>query len=348
MHCTTRDLHEAQETHPRTWRFNFAISGSSHSNFGTLPMMYLPLQEPFFDELLRNLDSRSYNQITSAYASDGSLSHVYKSSFENFPYDASPASQEEKPTIMPSLGYHAMPIDIPSTALVDPSLTPPTTALIQNLPGYSSSSSSSSSSHSHSSSSSSPASGRGDSTPWTLCQWSKVHSGVPDAMGHESYYPNVRDPEFSNNHSFGYLSDGLNTFSGGLATSPGVDAKASTTEAMDVRQGQYNAIHSGNLVHRPVLRRHRYEQTGDQIGEPRIYDRRFTCTINKCGKSFSGEWEKARHIKSIHGPPTIGCRVCNYKQSRKDLFSEHCRKRHPGESIEELMVQLVHNNGVSP
>jgi len=285
------------------------------------------------------------HQNTSAYVVDGSLSHGYEASFGNFPFDASPASQEEKPTIMPSLGYHAMPIDIPSTALVDPSFTPPTTtALTQNLPG--SPSPSSSSSHSYSSSPSSLASSWGDSTPWTL--WSKVHSGVPNAMGLGSYYPNVRDQEFSNNHSSGYPPNGFGTFSGSLATSPSVNAKAPTTEALDVRHGQYNAIHSGSFVHRPVLRRHRFEQTGDQIGEPKICDRRFTCTIDNCGKSFSGEWEKARHIKSIHGPPTIGCRVCNYKQSRKDLFSEHCRKRHPGESIEELMVQLVHNNGISP
>jgi hypothetical protein len=165
-------------------------------------------------------------------------------------------------------------------------------------------------------------------------------------MGHGSYYPNVRDQEFSNNHSVGYPHDGLNTFSGSLATSPGVNAKAPSTEAVDVGQGQYNVIHSGSLVHLPDLRRHIYEP-GDQIGESRTYDRRFTCTFKNCGKSFSGEWEKARHFKSIHGPPTIGCRMCNYKQSRKDLFSEHCRKRHPGESIEELMVQLVQNNGIS-
>jgi len=282
-------------------------------------------------------------QNSSVYAGNGSLSHGYEASFEDSPYNASPASQEEKPTIMPSLGYHAMPIDIPSTALVDPSFTPPITpALTQNIPGYSPSYSSS-----YSSSSSSLASSRGDTTPWTL--WFKVYSGVPDATGQESYYPNVRDQKFSNNHSYGYPSNGLNAFSGSSATSSGVNekAKAPTTEAM-VRQEQYNAIHSGSFVHRPVLRRHRYEQTGDRIGEPRIYDRRFTCTINKCGKSFSGEWEKARHIKSLHGPPTIGCRVCKYKQSRKDLFSEHCRKRHPGESIEELMVRLIHNNGTSP
>ncbi|KAI0270284.1 hypothetical protein BGY98DRAFT_1010835 [Russula aff. rugulosa BPL654] len=207
--------------------------------------MYLPFQEPFLDELLRTADSHSHNQNTSAYVGDESLSHGYEASFENFTYDACPASQEEKPTIMPSLGYHAMPsISLPRRC-------------------------------------------------------------------------------------------------GSLATSPGVNAKTPTTEAMDVKQGQYNVIHS-------VAWSHRHEQTGDQIGEPRIYDRRFTCTFNNCGKSFSGEWEKTRHMKSIHGPPTIGCRVCNYKQSRKDLFSEHCRKRHPGESIEELMVHLVHNNGISP
>ena len=241
---------------------------------------------------------------------------------------------------MPSLDYHALPIDIPSTTWVDAPFTPPiTTALTHYLPGYSPPSHSYPSSYS--SSSSSLASSWGD----PLTMWSKVHSGLPKAMGHGSYYPNGLDQESSNNHTFGYPPNGLNTFGGSLATSPGVNAKASTTEATDVRQ--YNVIHSGSLVHRPDLRRHRHEQTGDQIGEPRIYDRRFTCTFNNCGKSFSGEWEKARHAKSIHGPPTIGCRVCNYKQSRKDLFTEHCRKRHPGESIEELMVQLVHNNGIS-
>lgn len=253
--------------------------------------------------------------------------------------------------IIPSLDYHAIPIDIPSTELMDPYFTPPiTTPPTQNLPGYSpsppssSSSSPSSSPHSrspsYSPSSSSSASSWGESTLWTMDSW------FPNPMGHGSYYPNVRDQEFSINHDFGYPPNGLNTFGGSLATSPGVSAKAPTPEAMDVRQGQYNVMHSGSLIHHPDLTRH---GNGNRIGEPRIYDRRFTCTFNNCGKSFSGEWEKARHIKSIHGPPTIGCRVCSYKQSRKDLFSEHCKKRHPGESIEELMVKLVQkNNGTTP
>jgi hypothetical protein len=109
--------------------------------------------------------------------------------------------------------------------------------------------------------------------------------------------------------------------------------RASTGET-NVRQGHYSAIPTGCLVDRPVLKK---QKTADQMG---TYDRRVTCTVKNCGKSFSGEWEKLRHIKSLHHPPTIGCRYCNYKQSRKDLFSEHCRKRHPGESVEELMVQL--------
>lgn len=70
-------------------------------------------------------------------------------------------------------------------------------------------------------------------------------------------------------------------------------------------------------------------------------DRGFTCPFENCGRTFSGEWEKARHVKSVHYPPTIGCRECTYRQSRKDLFWEHCKKRHPGRSIEDLMVQLV-------
>jgi hypothetical protein len=112
---------------------------------------------------------------------------------------------------------------------------------------------------------------------------------------------------------------------------------------MDVSPGQYGAIQSGSLVQR---QRQKNERAADQIGVQGTYDRRFTCTVDNCGKSFSGEWEKTRHFKSLHCPPTIGCRDCNYKQSRKDLFSEHCKKRHPGASMDELMVQLVHTNAI--
>jgi hypothetical protein len=237
---------------------------------------------------------------------------------------------------MPPYGDPAMPIDIPSAALVDPPFTPSNMALA-HIPGFSPLSSSPSSS-SYSSSSSSLASSWDGSPPWTL--WSRVHSGVPSAMG-QGYYTNVLDQESSNYHSSGFPPDGLCAFSGSLATSPGLDTRASTG-GTNVSQRQYSAIHTGRLVDRPVLKR---QKTADQMGVQGTYDRRVTCTVNNCGKSFSGEWEKMRHIKSLHHPPTIGCRDCNYKQSRKDLFSEHCRKRHPGESVEELMVQLVDANG---
>ena len=156
-----------------------------------------------------------------------------------------------------------MPIDIPSMALVDLSRPPTgtTTASTQNLPGYSDLYSS----HSLPPSSSSLASNRSDSTtPLTL--WSEVHSGVLDTMGQGSHCPNVWDQEFCNDYSSEYPPDGLGTSRGSLAITP-----APTTEAMDVIQGQDNAIHLGGMLHHPVLRRHRYEQTGDQIG-----DRRFT------------------------------------------------------------------------
>ena len=280
-----------------------------------------------------------------AYTTEGSLSHGLGGLFENFAYDATTPSLEEKAQ---PFGFPAMPIDIPSAALVDPSFTPPTNALTHNLSGFSphafSSSYSSSSSSSYTSSSSSLGSISGDPTPWPW--WSRMHSSVPSAVSQGSYHLNFLDQEPGNFPISGTPPDGLGTFGGSLAASPGPDARAPTTEATDVKLEQYSAIHSGSLIHHPVLKRQNYERTTDQIAVQETFDRRFICTIDNCGKSFSGEWEKTRHIKSIHRPPTIGCRDCAYKQSRKDLFSEHCKKRHPGISIEELLVHLVHANGM--
>ncbi len=108
-------------------------------------------------------------------------------------------------------------------------------------------------------------------------------------------------------------------------------------EAMEAQPHGHGAFHLRESERRSILKKHRYEPSAYRIEGQ---DTRFTCTFENCGKNFSGEWEKSRHIKSMHCPPTIGCRKCNYKQSRKDLFSEHCKKRHPGESIEDLKVQL--------
>lgn len=108
-------------------------------------------------------------------------------------------------------------------------------------------------------------------------------------------------------------------------------------EAVEAKPYGYGTFHLGESERRSILKKHRYEASAYRIEGQ---ETRFVCTVESCGKNFSGEWEKTRHIKSMHRPPTIGCRKCNYKQSRKDLFSEHCKKRHPGESIEDLRVQL--------
>lgn len=108
-------------------------------------------------------------------------------------------------------------------------------------------------------------------------------------------------------------------------------------DAVDAKLFGHGAFQLGDLERRSIHRKHRSDSSAYRIEGQ---DTRFMCTVENCGKNFSGEWEKTRHIKSMHFPPTIGCRKCNYKQSRKDLFSEHCKKRHPGESIEGLRVQL--------
>jgi hypothetical protein len=244
-----------------------------------------------------------------AHTTDGSFSHGPGGLFENFAYDATTPSLEEKAQ---SFGFPAIPADIPSTALVDPSFTPPTNALTQNLSAFSP--------HSFSSSYSSLS--------------SSSYTSSSSSLG--SSHLNYLDQESVNYPISGTPPDGLGTFGGSLATSPGPDARVPITEAMDVKSGQYSAIHPGSLIHHPVLKRQR-QSYNNQIG---TFDRRFTCTV--CGQSFAGEYERTRHFNSVHLLPTIGCRACNYKQSRVDLFREHCKKRHPGRSTEELVVHLVH------
>ncbi|KAH9972909.1 hypothetical protein BJV74DRAFT_799007 [Russula compacta] len=263
----------------------------------------------------------------SAYADDLWLSRGTEVTYENFPCDANPTSLGEKATIMPPFSHSVTPINIHSAvALVDSSFLSSATTATHGLPGSSSSSSSLSST-------------RCGSTPWTW--WSKVHSGVSNEAGQVPFYSTVLHQEPREDyHISGSPPGELGNFGGGgLATPPDLDGPM--TEVMDIKPGQYGATHFGSWAHRPILKKQRYERSADQTGGLGICDRRFVCTIDNCGKDFSGEWEKRRHIQSIHCPPTIGCRDCNYKQSRKDLFSEHCKKRHPGKPIENLMVQLV-------
>lgn len=210
-------------------------------------------------------------------------------------------------------------------ASVDPSFTSPANTAITQAPRGSSSSPSTS------------ASSWGDSICWG--NW-PPYPGIPSTVGQGCYSTVVGQGSRDDYHSSGSSPGGLG-FDGNLATPPGLGVNAPTAGAMDVRPGQYGTNHWDGLVQRPVSRRQKNERSAGQPAGQGGSDRRFTCTVDNCGKDFSGEWEKLRHIRSIHGPPTIGCRECNYKQSRKDLFSEHCKKRHPGESVDGLMIDLL-------
>ncbi|KAH9956122.1 hypothetical protein BGW80DRAFT_275209 [Lactifluus volemus] len=107
-------------------------------------------------------------------------------------------------------------------------------------------------------------------------------------------------------------------------------------ERLDTTYGHH--LHSSHSGAGPAHNTHDVEHSAHRMRRQSTCESRFTCEF--CGKEFSGKWEMGRHVKSIHNPPTFGCRRCQYKQSRKDLFREHCKKRHPGEPIEGLMHSL--------
>ncbi|KAI0261751.1 hypothetical protein BC834DRAFT_845412 [Gloeopeniophorella convolvens] len=150
-----------------------------------------------------------------------------------------------------------------------------------------------------------------------------VHDNPPSEQDCESFSPRE------------YLSSGLVSSRRSLH---GSDCRP--RNAADRRPLRYNPLgylsrQTTSKIHRlngPACRTHVREDNGP--------DHRFVCDVEDCGKRFAGEWERTRHVKSMHCPPTIGCKRCNYKQSRNDLFSEHCKKRHPNVPVEELKVQL--------
>ena len=103
--------------------------------------------------------------------------------------------------------------------------------------------------------------------------------------------------------------------------------------------------HSGEFhaVPRPVYQGHKCRHSAQRLGDQETHGHicRYTCPAANCRKCFAGYSERNRHIRSRHRPPTLGCRKCDYRQSRKDVFREHCKKRHPGEVIEDLLIRLV-------
>jgi hypothetical protein len=135
-------------------------------------------------------------------------------------------------------------------------------------------------------------------------------------------------------------------------TCPGLDVLAEATDPKLAEPFETPPHSESQGVHLPVHHRHKCGHSAQRIGDQETHDHRcrYSCPITDCGKCFSGQSERNRHIRSKHRPPTLGCRKCDYRQSRKDLFREHCKKRHPGELIEDLLVRLaqVSRRGARP
>jgi hypothetical protein len=131
--------------------------------------------------------------------------------------------------------------------------------------------------------------------------------------------------------------------SSSFPTCPGPDVLAEATDPKPAEPWETPPHSESQGVHRPVHHGHKCGHSSQRIGDQETHDYlcRYSCPVADCGKCFSGQSERNRHIRSKHRPPTLGCRKCSYRQSRKDVFREHCKKRHPGELIEDLLVRLA-------
>jgi hypothetical protein len=174
--------------------------------------------------------------------------------------------------------------------------------------------------------------------------WAELRSSPPDEVTRISYYSVVSSGGVRHRSCSPVMQSdfcGILPFSTCLSIDVPVEAMG-TGQAAYTEPQPY--LCNPQLARRPV-HRDQGRQCGHaarQIGDRETHNRpRYTCPVADCGKRFSGQSERNRHVRSKHRPPTMGCRKCNYKQSRRDLFREHCRKRHLGESIEDLLVQLV-------
>jgi hypothetical protein len=125
----------------------------------------------------------------------------------------------------------------------------------------------------------------------------------------------------------------------------GIDAPA---EAVGARLATYTEppTHVGQYQgtrRLQVHQEHKYEHSAQRRGNRKTHNATDShiCPIAGCGERFSGRSVRNRHVRPVHRPSTMGCRDCDYKQSRGDLFRRHCEKEHPGKSVEDLRVRLV-------
>ncbi|KAI0255330.1 hypothetical protein BJV78DRAFT_1179236 [Lactifluus subvellereus] len=241
--------------------------------------------------------------------------------FERLPHGGNRMSLSDEPLTMSPFNYSERHLDVPPTILMHPFvIRPPIEAVTESapeLPVYPSSM---------------------VSAPGGLVlseSWSGLHSGVNGEMAPSSWTVSSQEsPEIP-------AVEGDSCCTPPLPTCLGMGVPVA---AMGAKPDTYDPrFYSDNFPHRPVHKGRECGSSAHQIGERATRGRRcrVTCPVAGCGKSFFRQSEKNRHIRSRHRPPTIGCRKCNYKQSRKDLFSTHCKKHHPGESLEDLIVWLV-------
>ncbi|KAI0255222.1 hypothetical protein BJV78DRAFT_1151659 [Lactifluus subvellereus] len=282
-------------------------------------------QEPAFFEMFYNEKLHIYKQWTENIAADPGGVYPWPGGAvisESLLPDAYPISKKGEALAVSPFHYSEVPTDIHPMVLMGPYSMLTSEPIPEGTPELS-----------HSPLAVVPT--QGDFTE----SWTRDF-GADGVVAQGSCYPSDSFQGSWESHFRLSCSPAMKSDICGRSPSPTVQDMGVLMEGVDVKPETYGHwSHSSNLSIRPVHKRHRCEHSAHRTGQVTC-DRRFTCTVDGCRKDFSGKWEMDRHIKSVHRPPTIGCRECNYKQSRKDLFSEHCKKRHPDGSIAELMLPL--------
>ncbi|KAI0255327.1 hypothetical protein BJV78DRAFT_1179207 [Lactifluus subvellereus] len=265
-------------------------------------------QESFSASVFWDVESNSYNQDMVAYSGDVYPWPGTPMAFGRLPHSANRAYLADEALTMSPFDDSERHLDVPLMMSMHPFvIRPPIEAVTENAPEF-------------------PplpmVSAPGDPVLSERCFWTVSSQEFPELPAVEPVegYPCGTPP---------------------LPTCLGMNVPV---EAMGAKPDTYDPrSYPGNFPHRPVHKGRKCGSPAHQMGERATRDHRcrVTCPVAGCGGNFSGQSEKNRHIRSKHRPPTIGCRRCNYKQSRKDLFSKHCKRHHPGESLEALIVRLI-------
>lgn len=157
---------------------------------------------------------------------------------------------------------------------------------------------------------------------------SSLRDSIPWGHSHQGFGEDYHSPNS--------LPGGLG-FDRNLAIPPGLGVDAPT---MNVIPGHYGADYRDGSVQRPVSQRQKSEQSTRQTVRQGGPYQRCPCWVDGCHKEFATKSEMMRHAKSMHEPPGIGCKGCDYKCSRIDAFKQHCKKDHSNELAANLQVDI--------